>query len=128
MAQEVVKHAGGRPPIFIDPLIYGAKCDEYFDWCTTQKKRPTITGLALFLGFADKSTLYEYRDKPEFSYPTKRSILRIEEEYEQGLTENSVAGRIFALKNMGWKDKVETGFTDNDGKDVSPVQIYLPGK
>lgn len=27
-----------------------------------------------------------------------------------------------------WADKIETGFTDNDGKDVSPVQIYLPGK
>lgn len=47
----------------------------------------------------------------------------IEQYHELGLDGNSVAGRIFALKNMGWKDKIETGFTDNQGKDVSPVQI-----
>lgn len=36
------------------------------------------------------------------------------------------AAAIFWLKNRQrdrWRDKIETGFTDNQGKDVSPVQI-----
>lgn len=70
-------------------------------------KKPTISGLALSLGFADKSTLYEYRDRPEFSYSIKRAISMIEQFHEEGLSDNNVAGRIFALKNMGWKDKTE---------------------
>lgn len=71
-------------------------------------KKPTVTGLALALGFADKTTLYEYRDRTEFSYPVKRALSMIEQYHEEGLSENNVAGRIFALKNMGWKDKIET--------------------
>jgi hypothetical protein len=31
----------------------------------------------------------------------------IEQYHEEGLSDNNVAGRIFALKNMGWKDKTE---------------------
>lgn len=85
--------------------------------------RPTVTGLALHLGFADKTTLYEYRDRPEFSYSVKRALTIIEQYHEEGLCENNVTGRIFALKNFGWKDKIETGFTDSEGKDVAPVQI-----
>jgi len=90
--------------------------------------KPTVTGLALHLGFADKTTLYEYRDRPELSYPIKKALTLIEKYHEEALGDNNVAGRIFALKNMGWKDKVETGFTDSTGKDIPPVQIYLPGK
>jgi hypothetical protein len=36
---------------------------------------------------------------------------------------------MFNMKNRfkeDWKDKVETGFTDSQGKDVAPVQIYIP--
>lgn len=70
-------------------------------------KKPSITGLALHLGFADKTTLYDYRDRPEFSHPIKWALTMIEKYHEEGLSENNVTGRIFALKNMGWKDKQE---------------------
>ena len=36
--------------------------------------KPTVTGLALHLGFADKTTLYEYRDRSELSYPIKKAL------------------------------------------------------
>lgn len=88
--------------------------------------KPTVTGLALHLGFADKTTLYEYRDRPEFSYPIKRALTMIEQYHELGLCDNNVAGRIFALKNMGWRDKVETGFTNNNGDDLQPQIIFQP--
>ena len=47
----------------------------------------------------------------------------VEMGYELKLSGASVTGAIFALKNMGWRDKVETGFTDGEGNDVS-VQIF----
>lgn len=95
--------AVGRPRIWENPDDLQEAVDKYF----AEVKKPTVTGLALFLGFADKTTLYEYRDRPEFSYPIKASLTRIELYHEEGLSENNVAGRIFALKNMGWKDKTE---------------------
>jgi len=101
----------GRPLIYDNVETLSEKCGEYFERCLENKKRPTISGLALYLGFADKSTLYEYRDREEFSYPIKTSILMIENALEEKLTESNVAGVIFALKNMGWKDKIENEFS-----------------
>lgn len=92
----------------------------------TFNPRPTVTGLALHLGFCDKTTLYDYRDRPEFSHPIKAALTLIEKHHEEGLSGNSVAGHIFALKNKGWKDKIETGFTDTNGNDIPPVHIYIP--
>ena len=97
----------GRPRIYNDPEVLQTACDEFFIKCTQEAKRPTVTGLALWLGFADKTTLYEYRDRDEFSYPIKRALTMIENELEAKLDGNNVAGVIFALKNMGWKDKTE---------------------
>ncbi len=105
----------GRPKIYEDPEELAKQVENYFN--EEEAKKPTITGLALYLGFADKTTLYEYRDRPDFSYSIKKAITKIEQYHEQALSDNNVAGRIFALKNMGWRDKTEHGFTDNDGKD-----------
>lgn len=109
---------GGRPPIFDDPDKLEELCTKYF--ADTDLVKPTVTGLALYLGFADKTTLYEYRDKPVFSYSIKKALTKIEKYHEEGLSENNVAGRIFALKNMGWKDRVENEISGPDGK---PIQI-----
>lgn len=106
----------GRPLLYESPEVLAAQCEAYFADVEEKKINPTITGLTYFLGFADKTTLYDYRDRPEFSHPIKRAILRVEMGYEAGLTEQSVAGRIFALKNMGWKDKTETELS---GKNIS---------
>ena len=35
------------------------------------------------------------------------ALLIVENGYEMALRENNAAGSIFALKNMGWKDKTE---------------------
>lgn len=109
---------GGRPAVYGDPQELESKCNDYFRQCKEEKERPTITGLALFLGFGDKSSLYDYRDKQPFSYIIKRALLKIESCLEQMLTGNNVAGVIFALKNMGWRDKYETELTGKDGKDL----------
>mgnify|MGYP000016302037 FL=1 len=116
----------GRPRIYNSVAKLDKDCEAFFDLCAKNGERPTISGLALHLGFADKTTLYEYRDRPEFSYPIKKSLLLIEKFLELKLESQSVAGIIFALKNMGWKDKVETGFTDKDGNDVKPMVQLVP--
>ena len=48
----------------------------------------------------------------------KRAILKIESVYAKKLAGQNVAGIIFALKNMGWKDKTET---EHSG--LTPIQI-----
>lgn len=67
----------------------------------------TITGLALFLGFNDRQSLYDYQAKEEFSCIVKKARTLVECEYEKRLAGQSPTGAIFALKNMGWKDKQE---------------------
>lgn len=118
------KNLGGRPLIYDNPTELAAQCEAYFAEIEAEKKKPTITGLTYFLGFADKSTLYDYAKRDGFSHPIKRAILRIEMGYEEGLRDNNVAGTIFALKNMGWKDKTET---EHSGKIELPnINIIMP--
>lgn len=74
----------------------------------------TITGLALFLGFESRQSFYDYEEKPDFTYIIKVARLRVENQYELRLNNNpSPTGAIFALKNMGWKDKQETEISGN---------------
>lgn len=119
------KHAGGRPRLFESPEKLQAAIDEYFSptvdiYVETKvglmqaakkqelRSNPTITGLAYHLGFESRQSFYDYETIEEFSYIIKRARLRVEIGYESRLAENNVAGAIFALKNMGWKDKTET--------------------
>lgn len=115
----------GRPRLYSDPLELAAQCEAYFAHCEETGEKLMISGLAYFLGFADKTTLYDYRDREDFSHPIKRAILRIEMNYEGGLTEQSVAGRIFALKNMGWKDKNETELSNPDGTLKNETKLII---
>ena len=67
----------------------------------------TIAGLAAFLG-VDRKTLYNYKENDELFHIIKDAINKIEACYEERLIySNAPTGVIFALKNMGWKDKTE---------------------
>lgn len=109
---------GGRPAYYTDPADLHLKCGEYFAECEENKERPTIAGLILHLGFCDKKTLYNYKSRPGFDYPVGRALLQIEADLERRLTGPNVAGVIFALKNMGWTDKVQTEITGKDSRDL----------
>lgn len=98
---------GGHPPIFKSPVEMQAKAEEYFTACRENEEPLTVCGLALALGFCDRQSLYDYQAKVEFSGLIKRLRAVIEEGYEKRLHGNSPTGAIFALKNMGWKDKTE---------------------
>jgi len=124
----------GRPPAYKTAEELQEKIKEYFD--TGVKKRkvevgrgeskqvieipiPTITGLVLFCGFADRQSFYAYEKKEEFSYTIKRARTLIETEYEEQVTTGNTAA-IFALKNFGWTDKTEV---ENYGKDGGPIRF-----
>lgn len=118
--QFALGNKGGRPAIYDDPNELHDKVVEYFEYIqgeleeTKEEKKPewirypedpTITGLALFLGFTDKRSLYDYAKKEEFSHSIKRALLVVENNYEKSLRNDKCTGVIFALKNMGWEDR-----------------------
>lgn len=113
----------GRPPIFESDEELQNAIDNYMKNGVTKRKVvigkppnqtieeipvPTITGLCYHIGFESRQSFYDYEEKPEFSYTIKRARLFIEKEYEEQLQVGNTVGAIFALKNMGWKDKTET--------------------
>ena len=117
-----------------------AAIDEYFDTGATVRtvvtgvvpyqktieiQVTTITGLAFFLGFASRQSLYDYEKDGRFSYIIKRARLKIEQNYEEMLQVGSgqAAGQIFALKNMGWTDKTE--IAHGGVKGGAPIMINL---
>lgn len=96
----------GRPRIYDSPEELQQTIEQYFQ--DTKQEDVTITGLALHLGFESRQSFYDYEKNDSFSYIIKRARLRVELAYEWRLNSNSCTGAIFALKNMGWKDKTET--------------------
>lgn len=120
----------GRPAKISDVQVMQNKIEAYFKNCPDyvvlsafnkmtgefveyKKYTPTMTGLALYLGFVSRQSMLDYEKKPEFSGTIKNARLRIEHEYEKQLYMDKCTGAIFALKNFGWKDKVENEITTN---------------
>lgn len=108
------KNKVGRPPKYDNVEDLQNAIDSYFDNCKPEHDElgnviafnfPSVTGLTLALGFCDKKSLRQYREKEEFAPLIKRALLKVESHYEQRLNMQSPTGAIFALKNMGWEDK-----------------------
>lgn len=116
----------GRPLKFKTAIELEKQIDKYFEKCVDEILRdeegrplvnksgivavishpPTVAGLALWLGFEDRRSMYDYKDRPEFSHTIKKAILRIEENAENALISGKAStGAIFWLKNHGWTDK-----------------------
>lgn len=101
-----------------------AAIDLYFQKCENEKIKPMITRLAYELGFESRQSFYDYEAKSEFSYIIKRARLYVESGYESLLQGTNVAGSIFALKNMGWKDTQAVDHTSN-GESIQPsINIF----
>ena len=104
----------GRPAKFDTPEEFEKIVIEYFQSLEKEDDEgkiyylpATITGLALELGFCSRQSLYDYEKIEEFSYMTRKARLMVENGYEKSLFSKFSTGAIFALKNMGWKDKSE---------------------
>ena len=90
------KNNRGRPPFYNNAVELQAAIDDYFKNGVRVKsvivgsgnkkevvdiEVPTITGLALHLGFCDRQSFYEYEKKPEFTYTIKKARFFIEQHY-----------------------------------------------
>jgi len=96
--------------------------EQYFTACEARRVAITMPGLAYALGFSSTSSLGKYRKGEgyeEYHEEMNRACLRVEQATAELLYDKrvNVAGPVFALKNMGWKDKEE---------DKGPtVNVYL---
>lgn len=77
---------------------------------------PTVTGLALALGFSDRSSLLDYQGKNEFSHTITRAKARCESYAEERLYDrNGTNGAQFSLRcNFGWTDATERDKKEQD--------------
>ena len=77
----------GRPPKYKTAEELQEKIDEYFEYIKNESERAKITSLCLFLGFCSRDSFYKYGDKDQFRYTIKKAHMRIEESYENLITD-----------------------------------------
>ena len=122
---------GGRPPIYNasnpeDIEKVSQLCEEYFEQLPIVSEPPTVTGLTLFLGFDNKSTLYDYAKKVEFSNPIKRALTKIEQYHEIATSMgDKCTGNIFILKNFGWKDSTAVEHSGEIKGATPPTIVFV---
>jgi hypothetical protein len=130
----IMKNKGGRPAKFKTPEEMQAAIDEYFLDCPdtydvivggeigmVTVPCPTLTGLALYLGFCDRYSMYDYEEREEFSHTIKRARAIMVRIYESEVRfGRNTAGAIFMLKNFGYSDKQELEVSQ---KEVTPEMI-----
>lgn len=119
-----IKNPGGRPRIYDSEEELIEMVNKYFESLEADEERPTLTGLALFLGMASRQSLYDYEKEGRFSYIIKAARSRVEYAHEMNLYESGCAGSIFALKNMGWSDKQEHEHSGELGITWNEVRKY----
>ena len=132
MKSNETKRKVGKPPRYNNEEEIQGLIDEYFKECdgapytdengqplTTEKgviiykkppKPPTVTGLALALGFNTRQALIQYQAKPEFVNTIERAKTKIEEYAERRLFDrDGCNGAKFSLANnfRGWAEKQE---------------------
>jgi hypothetical protein len=102
-------HAGGRPLKFKSVEELQNKIDAYFEYCDSNNKPYTISGLACWLD-TDRITLIRYEERDEFSNTIKRAKQKVENQFE----ERAICGEynptmaIFLMKNnFKYEDKVQ---------------------
>lgn len=119
-----------RPRLISSPQEFDERADAYFDECKYNDEPVTLTGLCIAVGLSSRKSIYEYRDRPEFSDSVKSAMMRVENEYEKKLSGNNVSGSIFALKNFDWKDKTEVDQNINvrDITDMSDEELEAIAK
>jgi hypothetical protein len=129
---------GGTLPKYTEtePLI--ERINEYFEsGCESERtvvedgvavvlkeKTPTIAGLALFLGFADRSSIYNYMNRnlsQRLSYIIKMAVSKIDEKHEGRLYLDKCTGSIFFSKHRGMVESAKS--VENNDETVTEWDI-----
>lgn len=132
--------AVGRPPKYKTKEEIEEKINGYFEECKGEIFRdedgkavydkrgkpvivnghpPTITGLALALGFSGRQALLNYQAKEEFVDTITRAKSRVEAYTEERLFDRDGSnGAQFSLRNnfRGWNDRVRTDLETEEQK------------
>ena len=100
-----LKFGAGQRPVFSHPEQMAIALEQYFN--STPEGEWTLTGLALSCGLSYAGLMrYDKKDKAYYEL-LERAKLFVHNSYEKGLRKDGRTGDIFALKNLGWKDKQE---------------------
>lgn len=106
-----------------EPLIVdgSAAVDKYGVPIIINVKPPTVTGLALALGFTGRQALLDYQARPEFADTVMRAKSRCEEYAESRLYDKDGAnGAKFSLGcNFGWREATEMKIN------ADPVKVII---
>lgn len=143
------KNPGGAPPLIDDPEEMARKIEEYFlsllpkpitqegtvlttdkgQIAYTREKKPSVVGLALFLGYESRQSFYDNVKKEKFSYILKRARSRVELEVLDGGMDEKIPQSltIFLLKQFGYSDKPEQQKADFEG-DKSMLDKLVNGE
>lgn len=83
------------------------RLDRYGRPVITGSRPPTVTGLALALGFATRKSLLDYQGKKEFKAVVCTAKLRVEEYAERQLYDRSgyLGARFTLLQNFKWREQ-----------------------
>ena len=136
------KNPVGKPPKYRSVKQLEQKIEQYFESCRghlledpdtgkpmiykglpvyEDQRPPTITGLALALGFATRAGLIYYQGKPQFEDAILRAKSRIEQYTEERLFDrDGSAGARFSLQNnfKGWKTATDVNIAAAEEDDV----------
>lgn len=88
-----------------------------------ESEPPTITGLALFLGFNSRKAFDDYLKNGRFANTLKRGQLLVESAYEKNL-HGSATGALFALKSMGWNGGDERAQAENAAFKSVQIEVF----
>lgn len=129
----------GRPPKYKSKEEIEEKIEQYFKDCEghpltddegkpvynkwgypviVDRKPPTVTGLALALGFTSRLDLLRYQGKKEFCNTITRAKSRVEQYAEERLFDkDGTSGAQFSLRNnfKGWDADKKEEETDTGG-------------
>ena len=112
-------------PLMIDGDV---ATDKYGRPIILDEKPPTVTGLALALGFTGRQALIDYQGRPEFADTVTRAKSRCEEYAESRLYDKDGAnGAKFSLGcNFGWRATEEKAETAAGGIVLLPAVMDTP--
>ena len=88
---------------------------------------PTLSGLALFLGFESIDDLEAYETQGLYKLHIRRARLLITAAYEKKLYHTNSSGAIFALKGMGRKNENPAATANEKIQDTLKVEIIQTG-
>ena len=93
----------GQPAKYTSCEELKKKADGYFAEAIEKGWKITITGLALWLGFQSRQSIYDYEKHGEFSYVIKNARLKVENAYESRLYDSN-AGKDDRNLNVGGQE------------------------